>query len=126
MTSKSEKLVLWFNEIDKTEVALVGGKSASLGELTSRTHVPVPYGFATTAHAYRLFVKETGIGDKISELLADLDDVEDSYKLRTVSAAIRKAIMDAVMPEHIGCFRILFPQILVQDWCAWFKRLLRI
>jgi pyruvate,water dikinase len=102
MVEKTEKLVLWFDEIDKTEVALVGGKSASLGELTSRTHVPVPYGFATTAHAYRLFVEETGIGNKISELLADLVDVEDSYTLRTVSAAIRKAIMDAVMPEHIA------------------------
>lgn len=100
--NKAEKVVLWFNEMNKTEVDLVGGKSASLGELTSRTKVPVPYGYATTAHAYRLFVKETGLDGKIAELLAGLTDVEDSYQLRTVSADIRQAIMDTVMPEHIA------------------------
>ena len=41
--------VLWFNQLRRADVALVGGKSSSLGELTSGTDVPVPYGFATTA-----------------------------------------------------------------------------
>lgn len=102
MVNKEEKLVLWFDEINKTEVALVGGKSASLGELTSNTKVPVPYGFATTAHAYREFVKATGLEKTIKDLLADLDDVEDSRKLREVSANIRQAIMDAQMPDNIA------------------------
>ncbi len=102
MINKAEKLVLWFNDINKTEVALVGGKSASLGELTSRTHVPVPYGFATTAQAYRLFVEETGLGQKIAELLEGLTDVEDSQQLRTISAGIRAVIMNAAMPEIIA------------------------
>ncbi|MBU2701513.1 pyruvate [Sporomusaceae bacterium BoRhaA] len=110
--NKAEKVVLWFNEINKTEVDLVGGKSASLGELTSRTKVPVPYGFATTAHAYRLFVKETGLDNKIAELLLGLPDVEDSYQLRTVSADIRQAIMDTVMPEHIAAdIRVAYDEL---------------
>lgn len=109
---KAEKVVLWFNEINKTEVDLVGGKSASLGELTSRTKVPVPYGFATTAHAYRLFVKETGLDNKIAELLLGLPDVEDSYQLRTVSADIRQAIMDTVMPEHVAAdIRVAYDEL---------------
>ena len=102
MQEKSESLILWFDEICKEEVALVGGKSASLGELTSKTKVPVPFGFATTAYAYRLFVKESGVGEKIADLIGQLDDVEDSYMLRKVSAAIREAIMQATMPDAIA------------------------
>ena len=90
-----EKLVLWFDEICKEDVAVVGGKSASLGEMTSRTGVPVPYGFATTAQAYRSFLRETGVDLKIEEILTTLTDVEDSRQLREISARIRQAIVDA-------------------------------
>ncbi len=81
--AKSEqKLTMWFEEITKKDVALVGGKSASLGEMTSRTGIPVPYGFATTAHAYKVFLAETGLDKRIKTILADLKDVEDSRQLR--------------------------------------------
>ena len=53
--------VLWFNQLRRADVPLVGGKSSSLGELTSGTNVPVPYGFATTAHGYRHFMKVNGL-----------------------------------------------------------------
>lgn len=102
MTSDQDKLVLWFDEIGKDDVALVGGKSASLGELTSRTHVPVPYGFATTAYAYRYFIERSGLQEQIGKLLAQLDDVEDSRKLRDVTAAIRREIMNATMPAELA------------------------
>ena len=46
---RDKAFVLWFDELRREDVALVGGKSSSLGELTSQTSVPVPYGFATTA-----------------------------------------------------------------------------
>ena len=46
---REKAFVLWFDELRRGDVALVGGKSSSLGELTSQTSVPVPYGFATTA-----------------------------------------------------------------------------
>ena len=94
-----EKLVLWFDEICKEDVAVVGGKSASLGEMTSRTGVPVPYGFATTAQAYRSFLRETGVDRKIEEILTTLTDVEDSRQLREISARIRQAIVDATLPQ---------------------------
>ncbi len=100
MTKKerAEQWVLWFNAIGKEDVAVVGGKSASLGEMTSRTGVPVPYGFATTAHAYRVFLKETGLDRAIAETLKGLHDVEDSRQLREVSAQVRQLIVDAKLP----------------------------
>lgn len=95
----TEKLVLWFDEICKEDVPVVGGKSASLGEMTSRTGVPVPYGFATTSQAYRIFLRETGVDKKIGEILTGLTDVEDSRQLREISARIRQAIVDATLPQ---------------------------
>ena len=49
------------NELKREDVALVGGKSSSLGEMTSSTNVPVPYGFATTAHAIGSLWMQTGL-----------------------------------------------------------------
>ena len=66
---KEESLLLWFEEIEREDVAIVGGKASSLGELTAKTAVPVPYGFTTTAHAYRYFMEKSGLNDKINELL---------------------------------------------------------
>lgn len=63
--------VLWFNQLRRADVALVGGKS-SLGELTSGTDVPVPYGFATTARGYRHFMEVNGLNEKVNALLATL------------------------------------------------------
>ena len=94
----TEELVLWFEQICREDVALVGGKSASLGEMTARTGVPVPYGFATTAHAYRVFLSETGLDKKIAQILQDLSDVEDSRQLRAISAKVRQAIVDEKLP----------------------------
>ena len=51
MDARENAYVLWFDELHRKDVALVGGKSSSLGELTTSTGVPVPYGYATTAHA---------------------------------------------------------------------------
>lgn len=101
MAVKEEKLVLWFDEINKEDVPVVGGKSASLGEMTSRTNVPVPYGFATSAHAYRFFIDKSGLKDTIITLINELDDVEDSRKLREISGKIREAILAASMPPEL-------------------------
>lgn len=83
-------------------MALVGGKSSSLGEMTSSTNVPVPYGFATTAHGYRFFMEQTGLEDKIKAELDKLDDVENSALLREICANIRKLICDAEMPKELA------------------------
>ena len=73
MDKRENEYVLWFDELRRADVGLVGGKSSSLGELTSATKVPVPYGYATTANAYRYFMDVTGQNKKIHELLEGLD-----------------------------------------------------
>jgi len=100
--SKESALVLWFDELEINDVPLVGGKSASLGEMTSKTKVPVPYGFATTAEAYRRFLEASGLGDQIKAWLDELVDVENGQKLRETGLKIRTALVEAKMPEEIA------------------------
>jgi len=100
-SSGQDALVLWFDEISKGDVPLVGGKSASLGEMTSKTKVPVPYGFALTAEAYRLFLKKNGLDRKIADALKPLKDLNDTATLQKVGAAIRKMINSAPMPKEL-------------------------
>ncbi len=99
---KEKRFVLWFDELGKEEVPLVGGKSASLGEMTSKTKVPVPYGFATTAAAYRNFMKEAKLEGKIAGILSELKDPEDTPTLQSVGERIRRTIVDATMPRKLA------------------------
>lgn len=101
-TNRETAYVLWFDELRRGDVALVGGKSSSLGELTSQTNVPVPFGFATTAEGYRHFMKATGLDVRIKELLGGLTNVDDSIQLRNVTADIREAICSVDMPQDLA------------------------
>ena len=99
--NKTKEHILWFDNMGIDDVPLVGGKSASLGEMTSKTHVPVPFGFATTAAAYWYFIDAAGLRDKIGEALAVLSDPEDTDSLRKVGKAARDMIMHAKMPADL-------------------------
>lgn len=98
---KEEQFLLWFEQLERKDVDIVGGKSSSLGEMTAKTDVPVPYGFATTAYAYRYFIKESGLEEKMRAILAELTDVENSALLRDVCARLREAIMAEKMPQDL-------------------------
>ena len=66
------KYIRWFSELSADQVALVGGKNASLGELVSsltRNGVKVPDGFAITAEAYNYYLTHNKLADRIRELL---------------------------------------------------------
>ncbi|RVU71328.1 MULTISPECIES: phosphoenolpyruvate synthase [Lactobacillus] len=107
MNANKQSYILWFDELHRDDVDLVGGKSSSLGELTSETNVPVPYGFATTATAYRHFMNYSNLNQNIDKLLADLKDPENSEELHYICSKIRKLMISAPMPEDlaldIGC-----------------------
>ena len=97
------KYVKWFDEVGKDDVALVGGKNASLGEMIKNLQskgVDVPSGFATTAEAYKYLLQEAGIGEKIKETLADLDthDMENLFKRGN---KIRRLIRKASCPRDL-------------------------
>ncbi|MDR2335492.1 MAG: phosphoenolpyruvate synthase [Burkholderiaceae bacterium] len=83
-------LVVPFENLRMSDVEVVGGKNASLGEMISQLPegVRVPTGFATTAHAFREFLKHEGLADRISQKLATLD-VDDVRALAAAGAEIR-------------------------------------
>ena len=94
-----EKAILWFNEITKNDIPVVGGKGANLGEMTN-AGIPVPPGFVVTASAYFNFLKQTGVTDKIRQLLRPLD-VNDSKQLQQTAAKVREVILKATMPPEL-------------------------
>ncbi|RRJ85468.1 phosphoenolpyruvate synthase [Aestuariirhabdus litorea] len=88
--------VLPLQELGAGDVEVVGGKNASLGEMISNLSgagVSVPGGFATTADAYREFLEESGLNQRIHELLDELD-VDDVNALAVAGSTIRAWIMD--------------------------------
>jgi len=101
--NKNKQLILWFKDIRNKDVAIVGGKNASLGEMYSlltKKGVNIPNGFATTAQAYQYFLKEAGIKKAIKEVLKDLR-VKDIRNLQARGLAVRKLILDSHLPEKL-------------------------
>jgi pyruvate,water dikinase len=100
---KHERNVLWFNEIGISDIPLVGGKNASLGEMHGRLvekGVAVPNGFAITARAYRHFLKTAGIDMKLKEALSGLD-AADLENLRERGEKARSLVLDAELPKDL-------------------------
>ena len=95
-----EKLVVWFKEIDKNDIALVGGKGANLGEML-KNGIPVPNGFIVTSEAYYEFIAANSLKEKIHQVLDGLD-VSDSKKLDSVSKKIRDLIINSPIPKDIS------------------------
>jgi len=95
----AQKLVIYFKDLDKSDVNLVGGKGANLGEMT-KIGMPVPPGFAITANSYDLFLKENNLESKIYSLLSSLD-VSDPAQLQEASATIQKMILGSDIPQEV-------------------------
>ena len=94
--------IAWFSDISRNDGARVGGKNASLGELVrnlSSAGVRVPNGFAVTAEAYRAFLKENGLEEKLAKKLKEYD--ENQNVLATVGKAVRALILDGAMPYDV-------------------------
>jgi pyruvate,water dikinase len=107
-------LVVPFEQLRMTDVEAVGGKNASLGEMISQlsaSGVRVPGGFATTAHAFREFLRQQGLARRIAERLARLD-TEDVHALAEAGAAIRRWIVDTPFPAALeAAIREQFAQL---------------
>jgi len=97
---EGQKAVVWFNEVGKKDVGLVGGKGANLGEMTN-AGIPVPPGFIVTADVYFNFLRQTKLIDRIREPLEHID-VNDSKQLQRAAAQVRQIILDAPMPPDIA------------------------
>jgi len=91
-----------FEELDKNDIGIAGGKGANLGELT-QAGIPVPPGFVVTAQAYEYFMEEAGINDKVMEIL-DQIDVNDTKQLQEAAEEIKKIIIDSPIPDDLVMF----------------------
>lgn len=97
---KTKKPIVWFEEVGKDDITLVGGKGANLGEML-KAGFRVPPGFIVTADSYFHFLEDAQIQDQIAALLSSLDP-HDSNKLHEVATQIKGLISDAKMPEDIA------------------------
>jgi pyruvate,water dikinase len=99
--NKEQKIILWFEELQKEDVPLVGGKCANLGEMLS-VGIPVPPGFAVTAYAYKKFIEDAKIADKIYDILEEtIKDPKDPKQYEDASKKIRALIESTPMPKYI-------------------------
>ncbi|MEN3112942.1 phosphoenolpyruvate synthase [Uliginosibacterium paludis] len=98
-----KQYVIPFEALRMTDVGIVGGKNASLGEMISQLHdagVRVPGGFATTSEAYRDFLAHHGLAERIRAALEALD-VDDVIELANVGARIRQWIVETPLPTEL-------------------------
>lgn len=100
---REKEFILWFEEIGISDVPLVGGKNASLGEMyreLKKKGINVPNGFATTAEAYRHFIKKAGIEGKIRTILRGLN-IKNVSDLAERGRKARQAILEAEFSEEL-------------------------
>lgn len=113
--------IIWFENLGRDDVSLVGGKNASLGEMVCHlgsAGVRVPSGFATTADAYREFLTANNLSDVIREVLAELES--GVTPLAEAGATIRRAILRGEWPPETataiaGAYRELCRRESVSD-----------
>jgi pyruvate,water dikinase len=110
--TRADDFVIWFPELGRADVGVVGGKNASLGELINnlaKAGVRVPGGFATTADAYREFLSMDGLRVFIAD---QIDRLHRGADLAEVGHAIRRAILATDLPADLaqavtGAYRAL-------------------
>ncbi|HEY5947406.1 MAG TPA: PEP/pyruvate-binding domain-containing protein, partial [Kofleriaceae bacterium] len=95
--------ICWFRDLDRTQIAQVGGKNANLGELVKNlgaAGVRVPDGFALVADAFRRHLRDAGLEDEIYSALDDLD-VRDVAALARTGRTIRERVRSATLPADV-------------------------
>lgn len=98
----SEKLVVSFSDVNLKDLAMVGGKNASLGELIqslSESDVKVPEGFALTSYAYWDFIYFNNLKSALTEILSKLDR-KDFRNIEIISDTAKKLILTSKLPEE--------------------------
>ena len=101
MSEKAKELVLWFDDVRKADIPLVGGKNASLGEMIN-AGLPVPPGFAVTAYSYEKYIEEKNIAAQIYKIITEtVTNPNDPKQYDVASKKIRELIEKTPMPKEI-------------------------
>lgn len=95
-----DSLVLFFKDIDKQDVPIVGGKGANLGEMV-QANFPVPNGFAITVASYVKFLEENNLKDGINAMIK-MTDVNKPQELDKAAASIQKKITSSKIPDEVA------------------------
>ncbi|MDE1187496.1 MAG: phosphoenolpyruvate synthase [Pantoea sp.] len=119
MSNKGEQpLVLWYNQLGMHDVDRVGGKNASLGEMItnlSSLGVAVPNGYATTSYAFNQFLDQSGLNQRIYDLL-DKTDIDDVDELAKAGKQIRQWVVDTpFQPELETAIHDAYQQLSSDD-----------
>jgi len=118
-----QQYVLWYQELGMEDVSKVGGKNASLGEMISNlanAGVQVPGGFATTSYAFNQFLEQSGVNQKIYDILDTLD-VDDVNALAKVGAQIRQWVVETpFQPELEQAIRTAYEKLSAETTDASF------
>lgn len=96
--------VVKFEDLNKSDIGIAGGKGANLGELT-QAGIPVPPGFVVTAETYQKFMEDGGINDKVMEILAGID-INDTKELQAAAEEIKTLIIKTPISDEITTFII--------------------
>jgi pyruvate,water dikinase len=101
LSVKEKELVLWFDDVRKEDIPLVGGKNSSLGEMIN-SGLPVPPGFAVTAHSYERYIQEKKIAEQIYKIITEtVTNPNDPKQYDVASKKIRELIEKTPMPKEI-------------------------
>jgi len=101
VSDAKRELVSWFETLRVTDIPVVGGKNASLGEMIE-AGLPVPPGFAITAYSYEKFIEETRLVEKIYKVINDvIIDKDDPQLYDVASKKIRELIEKTPVPKEI-------------------------
>ena len=91
-----------FEDLNKSDIGIAGGKGANLGELT-QAGIPVPPGFVVTAETYQKFMEDSGINDKVLDIL-DQIDINDTKALQAAAEEIKSIIIETPIPDDMVMF----------------------
>ncbi|MCK4668841.1 phosphoenolpyruvate synthase [Candidatus Bathyarchaeota archaeon] len=94
-------LIIWFENLRKTDIPSVGGKNANLGEMIN-AGISVPPGFAVTAFSYKKFIEETGVSEKIYAIIREtVIDQNEPKQYDVASKKIRKLMKSTPVPKDV-------------------------
>ncbi len=92
--------VIKFEDLTKDDIGIAGGKGANLGELT-QANIPVPPGFVVTAETYDKFMQDTGIFNKVMDIIDEID-INNTKELQEAAEEIKEIIIATPMPDDIS------------------------
>jgi pyruvate, water dikinase len=102
ISHKTKDIVLLFETINPGMKSMVGTKAANLASIQNILGLPVPCGFAITAYAFEVFLKETGLSEPIEEALSKMQSLDSAQDIKRLSDGLREMVLQATVPSSVA------------------------